>query len=318
MGKACSSCCHTVEHYLRLCINFIIDVGFIILYIINAIFILLGAVIMIGSIYSMVEYPDWLELARQSQNVTLLLLMGIFTILVAVLGIVGACKLHQSDMENIQKGTMRTMYIYITCIAIITIVMSSMAIGMNYFMSNLNEPRVRSDGNHLENSFKHCDRYVTCSFQYCCDGLDGRAISGENVTCNGQEKATVYAMSKEKICGSLQKKNLLGGSSCSDYETYQVRVYDWVEEEFEPIVGIATGVSVVLATVFVCSVFVGACKKRIDSKKLDNVPTYSDEMEDKEEEKSVEDVRGLLKKESFKSDTQLAFVDSHGYSTVEV
>jgi hypothetical protein len=273
---------------------------------------------MVGTIYSLVTYPDWLELARQNQNVVLLLLMGIFIILVAVLGIVGAYKLQLADVEKIQKGAMRTMYIYITCIAIITLVISLMAIGMDFFMKNLNEPKVRTDGNHLQNSFKHCDRYVKCSFQYCCDGLDGRASSGENVTCSGQEKATVYAMSKEQICGNLQKKNLLGGSSCSDYETYQLRVYDWVEENFKPIVGLATGVAVVLATVFVSSVFVGACKKRIDNKRLDNVPTYSDEMEDKNEEESVEDVRDLLKKEEFKANTELAYIDTHGYSTVEV
>eukprot|EP00943_MAST-04B_sp_MAST-4B-sp1_P003439 g3439.t1 len=273
---------------------------------------------MIGTISSLVEYPDWLELARQNQNVVLLLLMGIFIILVAVLGIVGACKLQLAGVEKMQKGAMRTMYIYIACIAIITLVITLMAIGMDFFMKNLNEPKVRTDGNHLQNSFKHCDRYVKCSFQYCCDGIDGRATSGENVTCSGQEKATVYAMSKEKLCSIIQKKNLLGGSSCSDYNTYQVRVYDWVEENFQPIVDLATGVAVVLATVFVSSIFIGACKKRIDNKRLDNVPTYSDEMEDKNKEESVKDVRHLLKKEKFKSDTELAFIDNHGYSTVEI
>ena len=52
---------------------------------------------MIGTTYTLVEYSDWLELARQQQNVVVLLLMGIFTLFVGIIGIVGANRLQRSD-----------------------------------------------------------------------------------------------------------------------------------------------------------------------------------------------------------------------------
>ena len=311
-------CLAQSEYRLFQCINTIVDFGFIILYIINSIFLILGHIIVIGTTYTLVEYSDWLELARQQQNVVVLLLMGIFTLFVGIIGIVGANRLQRSDgnLNNMKGRKLKIMYLYITCVFIITCATLGMAIGMDWFIKNLNEPKFREDGNHLQNSFKHCDRYVKCSFEYCCDGLDGRAIADQNVTCTGQEKSTVYAMSKEKLCGNLQKKNLLGGSSCSDYDTYQVRIYDWMQEKFKPVVDLAKSVGMVLTIVFISSVFVGICKKRKDIiEERNNLPEYK---ADSGLDDDTKNVKKLLEKDDFKKKAELAYIDSHGYSTVQV
>ena len=95
-------CLAQSEYRLFQCINTIVDFGFIILYIINSIFLILGHIIVIGTTYTLVEYSDWLELARQQQNVVVLLLMGIFTLFVGIIGIVGANRL-QHLLEYVKK-----------------------------------------------------------------------------------------------------------------------------------------------------------------------------------------------------------------------
>ena len=291
------------------------------------VFLLLGLGVVIGATVMLVNFADWLELARQQQNTVVILLMGSFIFVVAALGLLGARMMHKrSKTDNyIYKNESAfctdnhiraILSVYGLIMLIIAVAVLCMAIGMEYFMNHLNEKDARSNNNPLQSSFLHCDRYAACSFEYCCDGQNGRAIAGHNVTCYGQVRSTVYAMSKKRICGALQERNLVGGSSCTDYETYERRVYEWIQQKFKPMIGwtIVLG-SVLIATFIFC---VMSCVCKLGSKCCGGC-TCCDSLKSSKENKSTTEEKATrdLVNTIIESDS-LAYVEKYGYSSVQI
>ena len=187
-------------------------------------------------------------------------------------------------------------------------------------MNHLNEKDARSNNNPLQSSFLHCDRYAACSFEYCCDGQNGRAMAGHNVTCYGQVRSTVYAMSKKRVCGTLQERNLVGGSSCIEYETYERRVYEWIQQKFKPMIGLTIALGSVLIATFAFCIMTCLCKLGSRCCNWCGYCDCCDSVKSSKEKKSTtaEDATRELVNTIIKSDSELAYVEKFGYSSVKI
>ena len=323
-GKTIKQCCVKINVCLEKCTNCLFKFALLIFSALNVVFLLLGLCVVVGTTVMLVNFADWLELARQQQNTVVLLLMGLFIFVVAALGLFGARIMHKrgkNSIGNTDNHLRAILSVYGLIMLILAIAVLCMAIGMDYFMKHLNDKSARTNGNPLQSSFQHCDRYAACSFEYCCDGQGGRAIAGHNVTCYGQVRSTVYAMGKGKICGTLQDRNLVGDSSCVDYETYERRVYEWVQEKFKPIITLTIAVGLVLTATFAFCIITFLCKlgrkccdycHRCDC--CSNEKSPKDHNLTADEETTRELVNTIMKSDS----AEMAYIEKCGYSSVSI
>ena len=84
-GKRIRQCCLKINRFVERCTNFLFEFAILIFSFINVVFLLLGLGVVIGATVMLVNFADWLELARQQQNTVVILLMGIFTQIAQIL-----------------------------------------------------------------------------------------------------------------------------------------------------------------------------------------------------------------------------------------
>ena len=149
-GKRIRQCCFKINLFVERCTNILFEFAILIFSFINVVFLLLGLGVVIGATVMLVNFADWLELARQQQNTVVILLMGSFIFVVAALGLLGARMMHKKSKNKstfTDNHIRAILSVYGLIMLIIAVAVLCMAIGMEYFMNHLNEkPQVTPYG----------------------------------------------------------------------------------------------------------------------------------------------------------------------------